>query len=102
MRLQILRIRRDRERGHRPSLGFGSSATEDALARHVITEFRRGRPLAEILDDPYVTNRADAAARRRLLDRSDVVSAVGDDILEQLRAHADAPARRGEPTATRT
>src|SRR3954447_25410100 len=99
MRLQILRIRRDRDRGSRPSLGFGSSATEDALARHVITEFRRGRPLAEGLDDPYVKNRADTAARRRLLDRSDVVTAVGEDIVEQLRAGTDSTARREERAA---
>jgi hypothetical protein len=96
MRLQILRVRRDRDGGRKPTLGFGSSATEDALARHVITEFRRGRPLAEVLDDPYVTNRADAAARRRLLDRSDVVSAVGEDIVDQLRAGTEATARREE------
>jgi|SoiMethySBSTD1v2_1073268.scaffolds.fasta_scaffold1140025_2 hypothetical protein len=96
MRLQILRVRRDRDGGRKPTLGFGSSATEDALARHVITEFRRGRPLAEVLDDPYVTNRADAAARRRLLDRSDVVSAVGEDIVDQLRAGTQPPVRREE------
>ena len=96
MRLQILRVRRDRDGGRKPTLGFGSSATEDALARHVITEFRRGRPLAEVLDDPYVKNRADAAARQRLLDRSDVVNAVGDDIVDQLRAGTDGTARREE------
>jgi hypothetical protein len=100
MRLQILRIRHDRDRGRKPTLGFGSSATEDALARHVISEFRRGRPLAEVLDDPYVKNRADTAARRRLLDRSDVVSAVGEDIVEQLRSRTDRPAVREEPTTT--
>jgi hypothetical protein len=99
MRLQILRVRRDREGGRKATLGFGSSATEDALARHVITEFRRGRPLAEVLDDPYVKNRADASARRRLLDRSDVVSTVGEDIVAQLRAGSDAAPKRKE-TAT--
>ena len=101
MRLQILRIRRDRE-GRKPAtLGFGSSATEDALARHVITEFRRGRTLADVLDDPYVTNRADAAARRRLLDRSDVISAVGEEVVGQLRAQTDGPVRREPLTAER-
>jgi hypothetical protein len=96
MRLQILRIRRDRDGGRKPTLGFGSSATEDALARHVITEFRRGRPLAEVLDDPFVKNRADAGARRRLLDRSDVVSAVGEDIVAHLRASTAGSARNEE------
>jgi hypothetical protein len=90
MRLQILRLRRDREGGRRPTFGFGSSATEDALARHVISEYRRGRGLADVLDDPYVTNRADEGARRRLLDRSDVIAAVGEEVVSQLKAQTDA------------
>ena len=34
------------------------SSQEERLATYVIREHERGRALEEILDDPYVTNRA--------------------------------------------
>jgi hypothetical protein len=64
---------------------FGSSRREDFLARYVLREHARGRPLAEILDDPYVRNRSTPAEQRRLLDAPDVVAAVGENALEELR-----------------
>jgi hypothetical protein len=35
---------------------FGSSRLEESLARYVLHEHPRGRPLAEILGDAYVRN----------------------------------------------
>jgi hypothetical protein len=64
---------------------FGSSRHEDFLARYVLREHARGRPLAEILDDPYVRNWSTPAERRRLLDLPEVVAALGDNALEALR-----------------
>lgn len=64
---------------------FGSSRREDFLARYVLREHARGRPLAEILDDPYVRNRSTPEERSRLLDRPGVVAALGDNALEELR-----------------
>jgi hypothetical protein len=64
---------------------FGSSRHEDFLARYVLREHARGRPLAEILDDPYVRNWSTSAERRRLLDLPEVVAALGDNALEALR-----------------
>jgi hypothetical protein len=52
----------------------------DSLAGYVIREHRSGRPLQEILDDPYLKNRATDEERLRLLDRPDVIRAVGEDV----------------------
>lgn len=61
-------------------------ATEDALVRYVVREVSGGRPLAEVMQDAYITNRAGQVDARRLLDRPEVIDAVGDDVLEDLRA----------------
>jgi hypothetical protein len=50
------------------------------MAEYVIREHRRGRPLRDILDDNYVTNRCSPEQIRRLLDRPEVVHALGDDL----------------------
>ena len=52
----------------------------DSLAAYVIREHRSGRPLQEILEDPYLKNRATDEQRLRLLDRPDVIRAVGEDV----------------------
>jgi hypothetical protein len=59
---------------------FARSAAEDRLAQYVIREHRRGRALAEILEDPYVRNRATEEQRRRVLQRPDVIHAVGESV----------------------
>ena len=64
---------------------FGSSRQENVLARYVIREHERGRSLAEIVDDPYVRNRSTPAERARLLESPEVVAALGDNSLEELR-----------------
>jgi hypothetical protein len=61
------------------------SAKEERLAAYVIREHDRGRPLAEILDDPYLRNRATEQERARILDRPEVVHALGRDVVEKLR-----------------
>ena len=58
---------------------WSSSQTEDRIAQYVIREHHRGRPLTEILEDHYVTNRLTPEQIRRLLDRQDVIHAVGAD-----------------------
>ena len=52
----------------------------DSLAADVIREHRSGRPLEEILEDPYLKNRATDEQRLRLLERPDVIRAVGEDV----------------------
>ena len=61
------------------------SAGEDRVTAYVLREHERGRDLAEILDDPYVRNRTTPQERERLLDRPEIVRAVGDDIAQSAK-----------------
>ena len=61
------------------------SASEERLTAYVIREHHRGRPLAEILDDPYIRNRTTEQQRARLLDRPEVVHALGQDAVDCIR-----------------
>jgi hypothetical protein len=65
---------------------FQRSTQEDRVAQYVIREHDRGRTLAEILDDKYVVNRLSPEQRKRLLDRPEVVQAVGRDTAEAAKA----------------
>jgi hypothetical protein len=58
------------------------------MADYVIREHRRGRPLQEILQDKYVTNRCTPEQVSRLLDRPEVVHAVGDDVIAAAKSTA--------------
>jgi hypothetical protein len=62
------------------------SRTEERVAAYLIREHQRGRPLAEILDDPFVRNRCTPQERDRLLDRPEVVHAIGEDVVNGVRA----------------
>jgi hypothetical protein len=64
---------------------FTRSTQEERVAAYLILEHERGRSLEEILDDPYVRNRLTPQQRSRLLDRPDVIRAIGDDIVEDAR-----------------
>jgi hypothetical protein len=47
----------------------------------VIREHERGRALGEILEDPYVRNRCTPQEVKRLLDRPELIRALGDDVV---------------------
>jgi hypothetical protein len=64
-----------------------SMSKEDALAAYIIREHRSGRPLDEILDDPYLKNRATDEQRLRLLERPEVIRAVGEDTAAMAAGH---------------
>jgi hypothetical protein len=57
----------------------GSMSKEESLAAYIVREHRRGRSLEDILDDPYLKNRATDEQRLRLLERPEVIRAVGED-----------------------
>ena len=61
------------------------SQTEERIAQYVIREHHRGRPLVEILEDHYVTNRLSTEQIHRLLDRPEVIHALGEDLVAQTR-----------------
>jgi hypothetical protein len=65
---------------------FTRSSQEDRVAAYVIREHERGRSLAEILEDPYVRNRCTPAEVERLLDRPELIRALGDDVVSGVRA----------------
>ena len=56
-----------------------SMSKEDALAAYIIREHRSGRSLEDILDDAYLKNRSTEEQRLRLLERPEVIRAVGED-----------------------
>jgi hypothetical protein len=64
---------------------FARSSNEERVASYVIREHERGRPLLEILEDPYVRNRLTPEQTKRLLDRSEIVHAIGHDTIESTR-----------------
>jgi hypothetical protein len=65
---------------------FQRSSAEERVASYVIREHDRGRDLAQILEDRYVQNRLSPEQRARLLDRPEIVKAIGDDTVAATRA----------------
>jgi hypothetical protein len=63
----------------------GGNRTEAAVAQYVIREHHRGRGLTEILEDPYVQNRCTPAQLSRMLDRPEIVHALGEDTVGRAR-----------------
>ena len=59
---------------------FTRSSAEERVAAYVIREHGRNRELGEILEDRYVQNRLTPQQVRRLLDRPEIIHALGDDI----------------------
>ena len=70
---------------------FQRSAGVERVAQYVIREHDRGRPLAQILEDRYVVNRLESPEQRaRLLDRPEIIHAVGGDMAESAKASLSA------------
>jgi len=65
---------------------FATTRREQYLERYVLREHRKGRPLAEILEDPYVRAWSTPGERGRLLERPGVVAAIGEHAVAELRA----------------
>jgi hypothetical protein len=65
---------------------FARPSVEQRVAAYVLREHDRGRKLRDILEDPFVRNRLAPNDRLRLLDRPEIVGAIGDEAIEQARA----------------
>jgi hypothetical protein len=65
---------------------FARSSAEERVAQYVIREHERGRDLKDILEDRYVQNRLTKEQVLRLLDRPEVVRALGATTVESARA----------------
>ena len=58
---------------------------EEALAAYIVREHKAGRSLDEILDDAYLKNRTSEEQRLRLLERPEVIRAIGEDTAAMAR-----------------
>jgi hypothetical protein len=59
---------------------FASKGAEERVAVYIVREHKRGRDLSDILDDPFVRNRCSDREVARVLERPEVIHAIGDDI----------------------
>jgi hypothetical protein len=66
---------------------FTRSSAEEQVVSYVTREHRRGRRLAEILQDRYVQNRLTPQQQGRLLERPDVVHALGEQDIDAARQY---------------
>lgn len=64
---------------------FAGPRQEQYVAQYVLQQYARGRPVREILEDPYVRNRSTPAERARLLERPELVAAIGEQAVADLR-----------------
>jgi len=65
---------------------WSRTQTEERIAQYVMREHHRGRPLHDILEDHYVTNRLSAEQIKRLLDRPDVLHALGEGLVTETKS----------------
>jgi hypothetical protein len=70
---------------------FTRTSREERVAAYVIREHGLGRALDEILQDRYVQNRLTPAEQQRLLDRPEVIHALGDDLIAEARHSLSTP-----------
>jgi hypothetical protein len=65
---------------------FARPQTEELVAEYIVREHHSGRSLEAILEDAYVKNRCTPHQVRRVLERPEVVHALGDDIAAARRS----------------
>jgi hypothetical protein len=68
---------------------FTGSSKEERLCAYIIREHERGRRLTEILEDPYLRNRASDSELARLLERPEVIRALGRGTVVEAQARLD-------------
>lgn len=66
------------------------SARHKRMIEYVVRQTAAGRPLSEVLEDPYVTNRLNAVERRALLEEPEIIETASEDVLEDMRANLEA------------
>jgi hypothetical protein len=64
---------------------FSRRQQEELVASYVLREHAAGRDLHAILADPYVRNRCTPEEVDRLLDRPEIVHAIGEDLISAVR-----------------
>jgi hypothetical protein len=64
------------------------SQDEERMAAYIIREHGRGRSLDDILEDPYIRNHAEGQQLGRVLERSEVIHAIGEDTVRGFQESA--------------
>jgi hypothetical protein len=64
---------------------FVSSRRERYLAEYISREAARGRSLDDVLADPYVRNRSTPEERARVLELPQIVEAVGEHAVAEMK-----------------
>ena len=65
---------------------FQRPSAEEHVARYVIREHDRGRPLDDVLQDKYVQNRLTPEQQKRLLDRPEILESFSKDVVESAKS----------------
>jgi hypothetical protein len=68
---------------------FTGPSNEERLVAYIIREHDRGRSLSEVLDDPYIRNRATDREVARLLERPEVIEALGRTTVTEAQQQLD-------------
>mgnify|MGYP001823024092 FL=1 len=71
------------------SLVGDSGAKHKRLVEYVTRQLKGGRSLAQVLEDPYVTNRLSPLDRRALLEEPEIIEATHDEVLETMRSQLE-------------
>jgi hypothetical protein len=64
---------------------FAKTSAEEHVTAYLLREHGAGRRVEDILKDPYVQNRLTVEQQRRMLDRPDVVHAIGEQLVSSAR-----------------
>jgi len=64
---------------------ISSDAIEERVVEYVVREVHKGRRLAEVTDDPYVRNRLNEARRDEILENTEIVDAIEQEIRESFQ-----------------
>lgn len=59
------------------NLFASSKGSNERVAAYILREHERGRTLEDILDDPYVVNRCSEQEIARVLERPEIIDALG-------------------------
>jgi hypothetical protein len=77
-----------RDDGDAADEGPRGISKEEALGAYIVREHKLGRDIGEILEDPYLKNRTSDEQRLRLLERPEVIRAIGEDTAAMARERA--------------
>ena len=66
---------------------FAKTSVEEQVVAYLTREHARGRRVSEILQDRYIQNRLTPQQQARLLDRPEVVHALGEHDVDSARQY---------------